>query len=268
MHADLVGAAGVDADAEEGGAVEALLDPPRGACLPPAGGAHRHLLPVDRVAADRGVDLARGPGGHAEHEGEVLLLDRPAGELPDEGAVGLVVLGDHQEAGGALVEPVDDARAEDAADAGEVVHVAEQRVDERAARRARARVHDEPGRLVHDEEVGVLVNDGDVDVLGLRLGGHRGGHGHEGGLSRPHPGRGAAGAAVDEDVALVDESPETGAGERGQALREPDVEAQAGGVLVREQRMCRSERPGSDGPRGIDRGCGFLVARHVWSSSE
>jgi len=72
---------------------------------------------VDRVAADGCVDLALGTGGNAEDEGEVLLLDRPAGELPDEGAVGLVVLGNHQEAGGSLVEPVDDARAEDAADA-------------------------------------------------------------------------------------------------------------------------------------------------------
>ena len=176
MHPDLVRAAGVDAHAQEGGAVEALLDPPGAAGLAPARGADRHLLPVHGVAADRRVDLAGGAGGHAEHEGEVLLLDRAPGELPDERAVGLVVLGDHQQARGPLVEPVDDARPEDAAHAGEVAHVAEQRVHERAARGAGARVHDEPGRLVHDDQVAVLVDDGHFDVLGLRLGRHRGGH--------------------------------------------------------------------------------------------
>jgi hypothetical protein len=46
---------------------------------------------------------------------------------------------------------------------------------------------------------------------------------------------------VDEDVALVDEGPETGAGERGQALREPDVEAQARGVLGGDERVRRPE---------------------------
>ena len=47
---------------------------------------------------------------------------------------------------------------------------AEQRVDERSVGVARRRMDDEPGRLVDDEQVLVLVDDGDVDLrLGDRL---------------------------------------------------------------------------------------------------
>jgi hypothetical protein len=47
--------------------------------------------------------------------------------------------------------------------------VREQRVDERAARVPRRRVHDDAGGLVDDEQMLVLVGDADVDRLGLQL---------------------------------------------------------------------------------------------------
>ena len=149
--------------------------------------------------------------------------------------MGLVVLGDHQQARGPLVEAVDDARPEDAAHPGEVVHVAEQRVHERAARRAGARVHDEAGRLVHDDQVAVLVHDGHVDVLGLRLGGDGGGHGDADGLSGAQPGRGPRAVPVEQNAALVDEGLEPGSGEGRQALNEPHVESQAHGLVAGDE---------------------------------
>jgi hypothetical protein len=91
----------------------------------------------------------------------------------------------------------------------------------------RAGVDDQAGRLVHDDEMGVLVHHVDRDVLGLGLGGHGGRHGDEDRLPGAHPGRRPGGPAVDEDPALVDEDPEPGAGKRGQAAREPHVEPQA-----------------------------------------
>ena len=50
--------------------------------------------------------------------------------------MGGVVLGDEDEAGGLLVEAMDDAGAEVAADVGEIVEVEEERVDEGAGLRA------------------------------------------------------------------------------------------------------------------------------------
>ena len=70
--------------------------------------------------------------------------------------------------GGAAVQAVHDARPQHAADAREVAHVMEQRVHQRPRGAARARVHDEPGRLVDHQQVRVLVHDGERDVLGPR----------------------------------------------------------------------------------------------------
>ena len=66
---------------------------------------------------------------------------------------------DHQ-ARGVAVEAVDDPRP---LGIGAARDPAAQRVDERAARAARARVDDEARRLVDDEQVLVLVCDRDVD---------------------------------------------------------------------------------------------------------
>ena len=48
----------------------------------------------------------------------------------------------------------------------------EQRVDERTARDARARVNRHTARLVNDGNVRILVDDVYGNVLGLRLDGH------------------------------------------------------------------------------------------------
>ena len=79
-----------------------------------------------------------------------------------------VVLRDHHDARRALVEPVHDAGPHLAADAAEVLDVMEQRVDQRAGRIARGRVHHHAGRLVDDDDVGVLEEDLERQILGLR----------------------------------------------------------------------------------------------------
>ena len=110
--------------------------------------------------------------------------------------------------------------------------------------RAGARVDDEAGRLVDDQQVGVLVDDRERDVLGLRLGAGRRGHvdGHR--LRRAQPGRGARRFAVDEHVAVDDQGLQARTGERGQALREPDVEPEPARLVVRDQPLlaCHRER--------------------------
>ena len=71
------------------------------------------------------------------------------GELLGEALVRAVGLGDDQQAGRVLVEPVDDARPLHAADARQAVAaMGDQRIDQRAGLVAGGGMHDEPGRLV------------------------------------------------------------------------------------------------------------------------
>ncbi len=93
------------------------------------------------------------------------------GELVAQRLMRRVVLGDDEEAGRSLVEPMHDAGALDAADAGKAVAaMGDERVDQRAARVSGARMHDEVRRLVDDDDVAIFVNHVEIDGLrgGLR----------------------------------------------------------------------------------------------------
>ena len=57
MDPDLVGSSGFQTKLREAKTREALQDLPVGSGLPSLPGPRRHLLPVYRVTADRGVDL-------------------------------------------------------------------------------------------------------------------------------------------------------------------------------------------------------------------
>ena len=80
--------------------------------------------------------------------------------------MGGVGLGDDEQAGRVLVEPVDDAGPLDPADPRQArAAMADQRVDQRAVGVARRRMDDEARRLVDDDEMVVLVDDVERDVL-------------------------------------------------------------------------------------------------------
>src|SRR5262252_4521388 len=118
----------------------------------PAAGAHRHLVADAGMTADRLVDGAARPLRRAPHERQVAAPQRPAaaviGELAAERAMGAVGLGHHHEAAGVLVEAMHDARALDAADAGEAfAAVGDERIDQRAGPVAGGGMDDEPRRL-------------------------------------------------------------------------------------------------------------------------
>ena len=80
--------------------------------------------------------------------------------------MGGVGLGDDHEAGGVFVEPMDNPGAPDPADPRETVAAArDQRVDEGAAGMAGRGMDDEPGRLVDDDKMLVLVDDVERQIL-------------------------------------------------------------------------------------------------------
>ena len=82
-----------------------------------------------------------------------------------------VVLGDDEQARRILVEPVDDAGPLDPADARQAVAaMGDERIHERAGFVTGGRMHHEPGRLVDDDEVIVLVDDVERDRFAQWLG--------------------------------------------------------------------------------------------------
>ncbi|MGY4422512.1 hypothetical protein ACVWY2_004961 [Bradyrhizobium sp. JR6.1] len=95
------------------------------------------------------------------------------GELRGQRLMGVVVLGNHHQPCGVLVEAVHDARPLDSADARQAAAaMRDQRVDQCSRGVAGRGMHDEAPRLVDDDDVVVLEHDIERDVLALRLGGH------------------------------------------------------------------------------------------------
>ena len=119
-----------------------------------AAGGHRHLRRGPGRSSDRRLDLAPVVGHVAGDQSQVAPLHRPRRQLVHEGAVGLGGAGHGQQPRGALVQPVHDARVGRAAHTpavdqlGQVGEAVQQSADQGALGVARARVHDETGRLV------------------------------------------------------------------------------------------------------------------------
>ena len=125
VDADLMCAAGLDADFDEGegavGGAEALeyVDVGYGGTDAFAeGSASGHADAADEVSGDGEVDGDVVFCQMAVDEGDVGFGDLAGGEHVAELAMGAVVFGDEDETAGLLVEAVDDAGAEIAADLG------------------------------------------------------------------------------------------------------------------------------------------------------
>src|SRR5713101_8574099 len=108
VDADLVRAPGVEITAHECISTFSLDDLVAG-----AGEAttldHRHPLALLRIPADRPLELARRGVDDSADARQVRAAERAVAELGGECAMRLVIAGGDDQAGRALVEPVDDA---------------------------------------------------------------------------------------------------------------------------------------------------------------
>ena len=257
VDADLVGAAGFDLDFGKGeGAVgcgEALEGVDVGDGGAAVGAAGRHAGAANEVAGDGQRDRGVVLGEVAVGEGEVGLVDLAGGEHLAQPAVREVVLGDDDGARSLLVQAVDDAGAEVAANLGQAAgHVEEERVDQGSGiavllTRAGAGVDHHAGRFVDDGEELVLKEDFKRYVLRCGVEGFGVGLAFNlDGFPALEPGFGLWYGAVDADLAGVDEELDAGSGDVRQGLGEVLVEPQAGGSGI-----------GGEGADG--RGLGFVV---------
>ena len=180
VDADLVGAAGVKLDFEERGGTDAGKGAPVGAGFAGPGkdeaAAGGHANAALGVTGDGEVDDA-GVVEMAFDEGDVGFLDFAVAKGFAEFGVGEIGLGDEDDAGGFLVEAVDDTGAKDVAALREGLTATEERVDESAFVVSGAGVDDHAGGLVDGYDVGVFVEDVERDGFGFcadgraRLGG-------------------------------------------------------------------------------------------------
>ncbi len=168
VDTDLVGPAGLQLAAQQGEVRWSVVAGPDLVARAGRSSSGHHGLArgLARRTADRGVDHPARRLGHAPDEGRVASLDPAVPERGDERGVRRRRQGHHQEAGGVPVEPMDDAGAVGLADLRQLRVSGQQPVDQGALALTSTRVHDQPGRLVDHDHVGVLVDDvhGDAGV--------------------------------------------------------------------------------------------------------
>ena len=235
VNADLMGAPGLQPAFHQAcPAVDRPQHPVVGDRFPAASGDDGHLFPVLRISADISGDRAfprrRRPPAHRL----VRALQGMLGELTREGGVGGIVLRRHQQSRRILVDPVDDPRPGDPADSRQrIAAMGQQRVDQRPVRIARRRMHHEARRLVHDDQVFVLEDDGERDRLGDGPGGRRLGDTHLEGLAQfdPPGGLGYPRARLG-DRSAGDEGLDAAARHVGQGVRQHPVQTGARAVLI------------------------------------
>ena len=108
------------------------------------------------MAADCSFDHAGAFAQLAGDEREVNLLNTAFRKLLRQSAMRFVVFGNDQTTARVFIETVDDARPLFAANSGKGMTMMKQRVDQCVLRMTGARMHNQPGRFVQDEQVVVL----------------------------------------------------------------------------------------------------------------
>lgn len=168
VHPDLMSTPGFQLYRKVGVMREALGHPVVGNRGPPIAD-HRHAGATGGMATDGCIDRA-APGGAAMDDGVVFALDRARLQRAHQMGVTGQIERHHQQAAGVLVQAMDDARSG---------HLRQRRVTMQQSilhgriRLAGTGVHGQPGWLVDDGDVLVLVQKLQFDGLCLHVIGHR-----------------------------------------------------------------------------------------------
>ena len=191
--------------------------------------AHGHTFAMRRMPGDGGVDFAGIARKFAAHNRVVNFPDLARGKLFGKCQMRLVILGNDEAAAGFLVQPVNDARPRDTADAAErTPAMVEQRVDECVFLVSGGRMYDEPGGLVQNQQRFVLEKYVERNFLRLRLSGPGFRPVNFDLLAGARAVRGFDRVAVDADVALFDQSFECDARNGGKFFTQKSVQPPIG----------------------------------------
>ncbi len=232
VNADLMGASGLQPAADQAGLTVSFQHCVVGNRIAPdLFGYHGDLLAIMPRPGEACPDRAGGRVRFAPGEGEIGAFEgaRAAvvGELSREAVMRTVVLRHDDQAAGVLVESVDDAGAAHAADAGQAgTAMGDEGIDEGAAGMAWGRMDHQPRRLVDDDEVVILVSDGEGDILRSRYGIRRGRQVEgKAGTGRDLAGWISDDAPVSTDMALPDQILQPGARQLREEADEGTIQA-------------------------------------------
>src|SRR5215472_12697284 len=169
MDTDLMGSAGGEAALDERRLrAERAFDPiARDRGFSPALSDDCHLLAVCRAAANIADDLSGGWGRHAPYQRGIGTLDPAQGKVARQRMMGRLRLGDDHQPAGVLVKTMDNTRPTHAADPRKIrAAMSNQGVHQCAVRVSRGRMDNHAGRLVEDDQMGIL--EADIERQGLR----------------------------------------------------------------------------------------------------
>jgi hypothetical protein len=177
MDPNLVGSASFEAAFDQGRQarkIKAFHNPVMGYGWR-ARGADRHLLAIDGGATEWGRNHPLATGRLSPDHRLIGALEPTVatvrGKKLAQAFMGRVGFGDDEKTGGVLVKAMDDARPADAADAGKAVAaMGNQRIDQRSRMVAGGWMNDEASGLVDDDEIGILIGNGEAYRLGAGRG--------------------------------------------------------------------------------------------------
>ena len=168
MHADLMCSACAKTAFDECRlrAERALDTIMRNRGLSPAFRDNSHLFAVGGAAADVAGDLSCERSWHTPNYCGISAIDSAQHEIPREGVVGGLGLGDDHQPARILIEAMNDTRPADPADPGKThPAMADQGVYERAVRVSRRGVDNQARGLIDDDQMCVL----EADIQSNRL---------------------------------------------------------------------------------------------------
>lgn len=167
MHSDLVGTARFKTKLNETYPVliETLQNTPMCDSVTPSPPT-AHLLSLGRVAPYRAIDSPPLRGEKTVDKGNIAPLDAMNFELGSQSVMGLVVLGGNHHPGGIFIEAVHNSRPQLSPHPRKVGTMVKQGIDKRPPLMARGRMHNHPGSLIYNNKMGVLIKDGNRDILG------------------------------------------------------------------------------------------------------
>lgn len=126
---------------------------------------YRHLLPVNRMTADRRDDIAVAAPELALAESQVVFANLATRKLSAQLAVRLVMLRYHKAAACVFVESMHNPRSHLSSDPAQCLTMKQKRIDQRPGLHPGSRMNGESSRLIDDQEVVVLVKHRDRNIF-------------------------------------------------------------------------------------------------------
>ena len=238
MHPNLMGAAGLELTGNTGEVSKPFQYLPARISILSMGALrqHGHLFAVFGVTAKKALHKACILPQIAVHHRLIDPVDTVNAHLFGKALMGGVIFCHHQQAAGILVDSVNDAGTDGAANAGQTTAaMVQQRVHQRPVRITRSRMDHHPLGLVHHQQVLVLIDDFQGDFLGLRLNGLGVRQQDRHSLSGAQLFFLVGGVAVTQHAPLLRQSLHRAAGKLTAGRSRPDVQTLSGSRLRYDQ---------------------------------